>query len=64
MSREHVERFKAITLQLDAAIETHGLESPEAEALRDESEAPWYAMTETERDEIRAWVETIPEPGD
>ena len=62
MSREHVEQFKAVTLRLHAAIESHGLESPEAEALRDESDPIWHAMTEPELDEVRAWAAKFDRP--
>lgn len=54
MGREHIESYKAITRNLDRAIGRHGLESTEAEALREESDGPWRAMTEAERDEAVA----------
>lgn len=51
----HLERFKAITLKLHLLGREGKGETPEADALREESEGPWRAMTEGEREEARRY---------
>lgn len=48
---DHLERFKAITLRLHQLDRDGKGESEEADALREESDGPWYAMTQEEREE-------------
>lgn len=51
MPREDLERFKALTLRLHQFDREGKGETPEADALREESEGPWRAMTQAEREE-------------
>lgn len=43
-----------LMLRVDALINQGLDESPAGTALRDQMDQPWYAMTEEERDQIRA----------
>lgn len=53
MAREDLERYDALAARLDRLAESGGNSSPEADAIRDEMDAPWHAMTEAERDWCR-----------
>lgn len=51
----HLERFKAITLQIHRLDRAGKGETPEADSLREESDGPWREMTEAEREEARRY---------
>lgn len=53
MSREDLEAYVALSIKLGRLWDEGKGETPEADAVRDESDAPWFAMTEAERDWIR-----------
>lgn len=62
MSRDHVERFVAICRKLHEHHAAGTIDSPEAEALCDESDPIWYAMTDAEREECCRWSGDNPPP--
>lgn len=59
MSREDLEQYKALWHRLDKLCDEGKGESEEAEAIRDESDGPWYRMTEEDHAELDAYFEAI-----
>lgn len=51
MAREDLERYNALSIRLQRLWDEGRGETPEADAIREESDGPWYAMTDAERDE-------------
>lgn len=47
------EQFVLLLRQLHTLFVAGQNDGDEADAIREQMEAPWYAMTEAERDEIR-----------
>lgn len=45
--------YQALAEQLDVAIESCGIESDEAEAIRCRMDAPWLLLTEEQQNEAR-----------
>ena len=46
--------FRRLLDELDALIAAGRCNTPEADAIRDEMEGPWFAMSREEQDEARA----------
>lgn len=59
MSETNKEKYMRLTRELDAVAEREGNESEAAEAVREQMEEPWYAMTEDEQNECRLEAEKL-----
>ena len=53
------EQSEALLRQLHALIAAGQGDSDEADVIRDQTDEPWNAMTEAERNEIRALSEQL-----
>jgi hypothetical protein len=53
MSKEAKETYRTLWEQLNALIDADQGESEEAEAIRDQMDNPWRAMTQEERNEVK-----------
>ena len=63
-SLEAFRRSISLTIALSEAAEKHGNESAEVDALRDETDKPWYAMDEKSKEAVRVVCEELSRLGD
>jgi len=53
---KNLQNFIVLADELDNAIETFGNDSEEADAVRDKMDAPWWALTDAEQQQVERYI--------
>ena len=54
--KNKVKDFVQLVADLDEAAEQYGNDSKEADAIRDQMEKPWYALSMVEQEDVRTII--------